>query len=421
MKSSSILCFLFLAITILQANPSLLSYQLPLARNQDSSSHPYLDTLMRSFLEKTQIAGVSVTIMEGREVQYAQGFGYADVENQLPMKPTTRIRTASVAKVLTATALGKLATEGKLDFDTPLKSYIPYIQLPYASLTTRQIAGHTAGVQHRPSTKKAKNKHYTEVRETVNFMMGDPLLFEPGTDYQYSTQGYNLLAALIEEVSGKRFVDYMRENIFQPLQMTQTFPDHPSDYTAEDARMYYLKNGTLRLDKKIYDGSYKLAGAGFRSTSSDLAHMMQAYFNGFLSEKVIAQMCTSSVLQNGDSTQVGIGWRLNRDGRDRLTIEHAGSWQGARTVIVYYPDYQLTVAMMINTQCQVFIEETAHLLADAFWAHQAAEKIQLAGWESELTIRNDRLDGSIETYEGILKFKNTHIGKLKIETDKAWL
>lgn len=383
-------------------------------------AYPYVDTLMTALLTRTQVAGISLSVRQAGKMIYAKGFGYADVAAQIPMKPTSQVRTASVAKVITTTALGKLATAGKLDLDAPLKTYLPDLAAPYADLTTRQIAGHTAGIPHRPTSQKATKKHYTEVREMAKLVEVAPLLFEPGTKYQYSTMGYNLLAALIEAISGKRYVDYLDEDIFGPLNMNQTFPENLAKLSEADTKSYYLKNGKLLLDKKLQDGSYKLAGAGFRSTSQDLAKMMDAYANGFLSQEVVQMMFTSNALTNGTSTQVGMGWRLNKDLGNRSTIEHAGSWQGARTVIVYYPASQLTVSIMINTQCTLFIEETAHLIAQLFLEDQP-QNMDFMSLDQAITLTNNRSDGSIETYAGRLSFSDEHRGALTIATERDWL
>ncbi|MEO1382236.1 MAG: serine hydrolase domain-containing protein, partial [Bacteroidota bacterium] len=140
---------------------------------------------MEDLLQKTQVAGIALSVSQSDSMIYSQAWGMADVEGEIRMKPTTRVRTASVAKVLTATALGKLATDGKLDFDKPLKTYLPTLKAPYANLTTRQIAGHTAGIPHRPASQKAQNKHYTNVKETLPFFDEVSLLFEPDMAYQY--------------------------------------------------------------------------------------------------------------------------------------------------------------------------------------------------------------------------------------------
>ncbi len=387
---------------------------------ESQNDYGYVDTLMTDFLNKTKLPGVSIAVNQAGNILYSKGFGYADVKRQIAMTPTSQIRTASVAKVLTATALGKLASDGKLDFDKPLKTYIPDIKAPYANLTVRQIAGHTAGIPHRPASEKDKRKHYKEVNATMPLFKDLPLLFEPDTDYKYSTLAYNLLAILIQDISGKRYVDYMKEDIFLPLDMTQTFPDKKSEYADQDAKMYYFKKGKLTLDKKIYDGSYKLAGAGFRSTSIDLAKMMNAYSNGFIAAEVVETMFNSNILENEEPTNVGIAWRLNKDVNNNATIEHAGSWQGARTVIVYYPESELSISIMINAKCTIFIEETAHIIAQLFLDKRQTDK-DLIGIDESLEINNNRSDGTIEVYEGNLKFSSPQKGELTIATDRDWL
>lgn len=395
--------------------------------NKESTTYSFskndnarVDALLTDFLAKAKLPGLSIAVNQSGEVIYAKGFGYADLQKKTKMTPTTQIRTASVAKVITATAIGKLVSDGKLDLDAPLEKYLPYIEPPYASLTARQLAGHTAGVAHRPSSNRVKKKHYAEVRETMAFLKDMPLSFEADTEYAYSTLGYNLLALLIEEISGKKYVDYMREDVFAPLGMTQTFPDQKNDWSDKDAKMYFFKKGKLQEDKKPVDGSYKLAGAGFRSTSVDLAKMMNAYSNDFIAEEVVQLMFESHHLKSGEKTNVGIGWRLSEDMYKSASIEHAGSWQGARTVIVHYPQYQLTVSIMINAKCTVFIEETAQIIARLF-LQKGNESSAIKERNDVLTVVNNKSDGTTETYKGKIQLSETGLGRLEIETDIGWL
>ncbi|MEO1715334.1 MAG: serine hydrolase domain-containing protein, partial [Bacteroidota bacterium] len=293
------------------------------------------------------------------EMIYSRGFGYWDLEEKTPMEATSVIRTGSVAKTLTTTALGRLVTIGRLDLDRPIGDYVSYVDAPYSQLTCRQIAGHTAGVVHRPSKNGVKGKYYSEIRSTVDFLQNEVLLFPPDTQYAYSSLGYNLLAAVIESVTGQSYAVYMRDSIFVPLGMQQTEPDNQE----EAVPMYFFKKGQIKKDRRPVDGSYKLAGAAFRSTTQDLALLMNAYHNGFIAEAVVQDMWANRNLADGTPTNVGLGWRINRDFTGAFTVDHAGSWQGARTVVIHYPEKQLTVAIMINTKCELFIEETAHIIA----------------------------------------------------------
>ena len=378
------------------------------------------DLLLESFREKTKVAGVSVSVSRDGNFLYSKGFGYANVEQEIDMEPSSQIRTASVAKVITATALGKLATDGLLDFDQPLGHYIAYLKEPFATLTARQIAGHTAGIPHRPHTTQATKKHYETVGETLSLFEDTKLLFVPDTAYEYSTLGYNLLAILIEEITGSRYEDYLKQEVFIPLNMLQTFPENIQNLHPENARSYFIKKGKLRWDKNLTDGSYKLAGAGFRSTSSDLTKMMSAYHNGFLSEEVVEAMFTTNTLTNGEQTQVGIAWRLSKDFRGRSTVEHAGAWQGARTVLIHYPKEQLTISIMINTKCTIFIEETAHAIAQLF-LEEGRPLREIAETNVVVKAVNHRSDGEDEYFTGRLILHPNQRGELQLGTDRSWL
>lgn len=378
----------------------------------ETSEFNAVEILATEFLKQTNLPGISIAVSKNQEVIYAKGFGYADKENSVAMTPSTRLRTASVAKVITATALGRLISEGTLDVDVPISQYIPYINAQYANLTTRQLAGHTSGMEHRPSGNRGKNKQHTEIKETVE-LMDEPLLFTPDTDYKYSTHAYNLLAAVIEGASGKSYEDYMNTEVFEPLGMTNTIPENIDALTNNDAKLYYLKNDKLRKEK-LSNGSYKLPGAGFRSTPTDLVKMMNAYSNGLISESAVATMFKSHQLTNGEKTNVGIAWRSSYDVFGNQPIEHAGHWRGARTVVVYYPEEELSIALMINSGGQIFIEETAHLFAALFRKN--------ADSQPEISVTNQRIEitsqgnGEALKYNGTISL-NGEQGTLKADTD----
>ncbi|WP_299243729.1 serine hydrolase domain-containing protein [uncultured Aquimarina sp.] len=358
-----------------------------------------IETLAKAFLAQTKTAGLSIAISKDGSVIYSNGFGYANIEEQIEMKSDIRIRTASVAKVITATALGRLASEGLLDFDAPIKKYVPYIREPYANLTTRQLAGHTAGLEHRPKGNRYKKKHYATIRETVE-LMNAPLLFKPDTDYKYSTHAFNLLAAVIEGASGKSYLEYMQENIFDALEMSNTKAEDIRVLSKKDAQLYYVKNNQLR-NEKITNGSYKIPGASLRSTPTDLVKMMNAYTNNFISQSVVTEMFKSHQLTNGKKTNVGIAWRSSIDPFGNKIIEHAGNWLGARTVIVYFPEENLSIALMINTSCQVLIEETAHIFAQVIRKNNKDIP--------PLNLKNQEIELIFNSKEGPKEFKGTFL------------
>lgn len=380
-----------------------------LAKTTEDTDYPQVETLITELMEKANFPGLSIAISKDEKIIYAKGFGYADVANKVQMTTETRIRTGSVAKVITATAIGRLVTEGKLDLDAPIKNYIPYIENRYANLTTRQLAGHTAGMIHQKDGNSYKKKQYNEVKEMVEVVKNEPLLFSPDTEYKYSTHAFNLLAAVIEGASGHRYTDFMKISVFDPLKMTQTSPENLQQLTANDAKCYFFQKGKRKLDKKPVNGSYKMAGAAFRSTPTDLVNMMNGYINGFISSTVVKEMFTSHQLKNGTKTNVGIAWRPSYDPFGNAPIDHAGSWTGARTVVVYYPKQQLSVSIMVNAQVPFFIEETAHILAQLFMEKE------------EITPVIDNVDLPIKVTTHFNGADKNHTGHIKINGEKGEL
>ncbi|MEM1119187.1 MAG: serine hydrolase domain-containing protein [Bacteroidota bacterium] len=376
--------------------------------------YPLVETLLAELVDKMNLPGLSIAVSKNEQVIYAKAFGYADVESQIKMTTNTRIRTASVAKVITATAIGRLVSEGKLDLDAPIKNYIPYIGNTYANLTTRQLAGHTSGVIHRKKGMGYTKKQYTEVKDMVAIAKNEALLFEPDTDYQYSTYAFSLLAAVIEGASGQQYTDYLKTAIFEPLEMTQTAPENIKQLTATDAQCYFFEKGKRKLRKKPTNGSYKLAGAAFRSTPTDLVKLMHGYTNGLIAPEVVKKMFTSHQLKNGEKTGVGIAWRPSFDPFGNTPVDHAGFWMGARTVVVHYPQQQLNISIMVNAQVPFFIEETAHLLAQLF-LKKAEENSVIKNLDQTIAVTT-HFNGTDKNYTGHLRMKGQE-GQLDIATN----
>ena len=389
---------------------TLLLYHTASAQQQNTTD--LVATLAHKFLQKTKIPGLSIAVSKNDTIIYAQGFGYANAEDRVKMTPHTSLRTASVSKLITTTALGRLLSQEKLNLDVPIKKYIPYINAQYAHITARQLAGHTSGIAHRPRGNRHKKKQFTAIQPIVE-LMDKPLLFEPDTDYNYSTHGFVLLGAVIEGASGIPFETYMKETIFNPLDMLQTAPANIKNLIPNDSEIYYLKKGKAHKQKWTNTG-YNFPGAGFRSTPTDLLKMMRGYTNGFISKEVVTEMFRSHQLKNGKKTNVGITWRSSYDVFGHPTIEHAGNWLGARTVIVHYPEENLNIAIMLNAGRQILIEETAHIFAELFRKGQKKKPaVHHLNTAVALTFRSN---GKVEEYSGNIRMQG-ETGTLTVDSD----
>jgi len=296
------------------------------AISAQATQETLVDDVLNNLVSTAGLPGLSIAIMQDGQLVYAKGYGYADVENQIQMKTSTRLRTASVAKTMTATALGVLASEKDVDFDTPIQVYWQEVPPQFAKLTLRQLASHTSGVKHRPDRKIKRNVHYATIAESVGLFDNQKLLFPPGEKYKYSTDGYTLIAAVIEHISGMSFLEYMKDHVFEPSNMKDTRAEVIKKLDERDAKSYSVKKDGITLDRRLENGSYKLAGAAFRTTPVDLVHMIQSYYNGRIKAEVIDEMFLPTYTLDGENTQVGIGWRVNTDPYGRRVYNHAGYW-----------------------------------------------------------------------------------------------
>src|SRR5438093_7556102 len=172
-----------------------------------------------------RISGLQVAVGVDGKLVWSEGFGYADVARKIPVTAQTQFRIGSVSKPITAAAVALLYEQGKLDLDAPVQRYVPSFPDKGIPITTRQLAGHRAGLRHYRGDEFLLNRRFTSVLEGLTIFQGDSLLFPPGTTFSYSTYGWNLISAVVEAAAGQDFWSYMGRHGFRPLGMTHTAAD----------------------------------------------------------------------------------------------------------------------------------------------------------------------------------------------------
>lgn len=304
-----------------------------------------IDALMRRY----GVPGLSAAIGVGGELLWAEGFGYADVENRVPMLPQTKLRVASVSKSLTSAALGLLVEQGKLDLDAPVQRYVPSFPEKRWPITTRQLAGHLAGIRHYRDQEFYSMKHYDSVLEALEVFKDDTLLFRPGTRYSYSSYGWNLISAVIEGASGMPFLQFMRRYVFDPLDMHDTVAEHVDSLIMHRARFYVYRDSLL-MNAPYVDNSVKWAGGGFLSTAPDLVRFGNGLLTGrLLKPETVQLLFTSQRTEDGQETGYGMGWRVGEH-LGRHFVWHTGGAVGGSSVLVLLPEAQVVVALIVNLQ-----------------------------------------------------------------------
>jgi CubicO group peptidase (beta-lactamase class C family) len=217
-------------------------------------------------------------------------------------------------------------------------------------ITVQQIAGHTGGIRHYRGDEFRSNRHYGSVLEGLAIFARDSLVFEPGTRYGFSTYGWSLLAAAIEDASRRDFLAYMRTAVLDPLALTNTVPERSGTPLEGLSRSYVLVDGEVREAPPV-DNSYKWAGGGYVSTPTDLVRFSLGLLGGaLLKPETVELLWTSQRTRDGAETGYGIGWSVGRDADERRVASHTGGSVGARSMLLVYPDDRLAVAIAANLE-----------------------------------------------------------------------
>jgi serine beta-lactamase-like protein LACTB len=210
----------FVAAAAISCHPPRIVPSATAASDQQDAAARFVDSLART----QRLPGLSVTVSVGRSVVFEHGTGFADVEARIPATGVTRYRIGSVSKLLTATALMRLAQTGRLELDAPLARYVT-VPPALGAVTLRQLAGHLGGVRHYRGNEFLSNAHYDALTDALGVFANDSLVATPGTRYSYSSYGYNLLGVAIERSTGLPFPDALRRHVLDPLGLEATVPD----------------------------------------------------------------------------------------------------------------------------------------------------------------------------------------------------
>jgi serine beta-lactamase-like protein LACTB, mitochondrial len=300
------------------------------------------------YMQEKGVVGVSIAIAHNGQIVYENGFGYADLEHQVPAKAETVYRIASLSKPLTATGVMHFVQAGRIRLDNDIRRHVQEFPQKQHPFTVRQVLSHTAGIRHYRQGEQFSTRPYSGVAESLDRFKDDPLISRPGDRFTYSTYAYQIAARLIENASGMRFPQYMEQHVFRPAGMMNTSIENQAIIVPNRARGYrQLEDG--RVVNSIYDDlSYKWGGGGMVSTAPDLCRFGMALLEGrLLNREFVDQMWRSQQLNDGSLTGYGLGFYV-RGERGRRIVSHTGSQPQVRTALLIWPDEQVVIAVLTN-------------------------------------------------------------------------
>lgn len=300
-------------------------------------------------LHEGRFPGLSVAIAAGGQLIWSDAVGFADLEQRVPMWPHSRFRIASISKPITAAAAALLHSQGLLDVDLPVQQYVLDFPEKRWTVTTRQLGAHLGGIRSYRPGEMLSNVPYSTVLDGLNIFAQDSLEHEPGSQYLYSSYGWNLISAVIEGASGESFLDHMRRTVFLPLGMLDTVADRPDSLIANRVRFYVQNSDGSLLNAPAVDNSYKWAGGGFLSTPVDvvrfgLAHLDNSFLDDSAQDLLFAEQSTTA----GEPVGYGFGWRLEDDASGRRYFMHSGGAIGGSSQLTIQPETGVVVAVMVN-------------------------------------------------------------------------
>lgn len=362
-----------LALAWLGNSTWLASAELPAAQKDA------VDSAISRLMADRQVPGLSAAIVVDGELVYEQGYGLADVENEVPATTETVYRLASISKMITATAAMQLVEQGKMDLDAPIQKYVPSFPEKQAPITAELLLAHQSGIRHYQGDEVRSITFYSRVADALTIFQDDPLLFDPGQKYSYTTYGFNLLGAAIEGASGQDYVSYVQEHIGKPAGMTTLQPDNPYKIIPHRAAGYrphgFGNSRSLRNDYMV-DVTNKIPGGGWCGTPGDLARFTIALCAGKLVKpETLERMWTPRKTASGEETRAGYGCFVGEIGSQRVIL-HSGGQPKVSTFLIFAPESKTAVAMMCNlrgTNLSECAGELIKLLAEPVASASAGE------------------------------------------------
>jgi serine beta-lactamase-like protein LACTB, mitochondrial len=329
--------------------------------------------IMRAGLTQQNLPGLSVAVGVDGDIVWAEGFGWANLENQVPVAPDTGFRVADASKALTSAAVGLLLEKNKLHLDDQIQVHVPEFPKKPWPVTLGQLMAQVGGVttdhggeaQLSADVISDEGRLVARCERTVDGLQLDNfaqrgLLFEPGTNYRPSSYGWILVSAAVEAAANEPFFAFMRTRVFEPLDMGDTTIDVSTEAIPDRATFYWPRfglAGDTRYGPKparVGDHSCYAGAAAFLSTPSDLVRFGIGINSGKLLKPGTVQLLqTPQRVASGEETGYGLGWELETHplaGQPTRMAGHGSKQEfiGGTTYLMTFPERGLVVAVMAN-------------------------------------------------------------------------
>jgi CubicO group peptidase (beta-lactamase class C family) len=339
---------------------------LSLAQNSPVSPAPPLepqrlesiDSFIATQMSHQRIPGLALGIYSRGKILLAKGYGLANVELDVHVKPETIFQSGSVGKQFVSAAIMMLVEEGKVSLDDSIAKYFPDAPATWKLILVKNLLSHTSGLAEYESDERTGSKGPFYLRldftedELVTKIEALPIEAAPGEKWDYRNTNYVLLGILIHKVTGKPYYAFLSDRIFKPLGMTSTRLISDRDIISNRAAGYEMEDGELKNQAWVSPTFNSTADGALYFNLFDLAKWDAAlYGTELLKQSSLDRIWTVYPLNDGKPNPAGygFGWMIGTQ-NDHKRIEHGGAWQGFTCRIARYPDDNLTVVVLTNLE-----------------------------------------------------------------------
>lgn len=348
-----------------------------------------MEQIIQSYVSDHQFMG-SVLVAQHGQVLLDKGYGFANIEWQIPNSSTTKFRIASLTKQFTAVAILLLEERGELKVTDLLKQHIPDAPVAWSRISIFHLLNHTSGIPNY--TRFPNFAAFTTSAKTpeqqIDYFRDKPLEFEPGSNFEYNNSGYVLLGYLIEKLTGQSYETFIFEHIFKPLGMSDSGYDNNAEIISHRASGYRVGASGL-LNAEYLDMSIPYSAGSLYSTTQDLLRWQKAMFGGkILSTESLEKMMKPSL------NHYGLGVIISSlEGHQ--AIMHAGGTSGFNTFMIYSPHDDLTIIVLANLISLGWVaQDLTFKMAKLARSHA----VTLASERIEITLSSEILTQYVGTY-----------------------
>lgn len=328
-------------------------------RFQAAISH--FEARLAQDVSEDSIGSMSAGVVVRDDVVWAKGFGWADIEKQLPADEETIYRTGSISKSFTAVLMMQMVEKGYFKLDDPVEKYFPEIidlaDKPEDAdpITFRHLASHTSGLSREPNLKGAASGSINQWEDKILASIPETSYRTlPGEKFSYSNIGFGILGLAVSRAVGEPFMDLVEEHIFNPLGMENSFFILTESHIAHLAMGYAVgRKGTVNADFPAQEHAgrgYKVPNGGIYSTVGDLAKFVAA-MTGASPDKIFSEQTRREILRRQTpegGSGYGLGFLRQKDKDGFISVGHGGSVAGYNANMVFDPESKIGVIILRN-------------------------------------------------------------------------